>query len=82
LEIIFGCIWFSRLHLTDFSIFFKRKLWFGECERECNSARAILSVGDMAKYEVVEIVAKLLNFPTHTKQYHTIDIVLEVLALK
>jgi len=23
----------------------------------------------MAKYEVVEIVAKLLNFPTRTKQY-------------
>lgn len=38
-------------------------------KEECNSTRAILSVGDMAKYEVVEIVAKLLNFPTHTKQY-------------
>jgi hypothetical protein len=39
-------------------------------KEECNSTRAILSVGDMAKYEVVEIVANLFNFPTHTKQYH------------
>jgi hypothetical protein len=39
-------------------------------KEECNSTRAILSVGAMAKYEVVEIVAKLFNFPTHTKQYH------------
>ncbi len=39
-------------------------------KEECNSTRAILSVGDMAKYEVVEIVAKLFNLPTHTKQCH------------
>jgi hypothetical protein len=38
-------------------------------KRKSNSTRAILSVGDMAKYEVVEIVAKLLNFLTRTKQY-------------
>jgi len=42
----FGCIWFSRLQLTNFSIFSKKnlqffnnsmkgkkKLWLGECER-------------------------------------------------
>jgi hypothetical protein len=28
-------------------------------KEECNSTRAILSVGDMAKYEMVEIVAKI-----------------------
>ncbi len=56
----FGCIWFSRLHLTDFSNFFKKKKSGQEnVKEECNSTRAILSVGDMAKYEMVEIVAKI-----------------------
>ncbi len=40
-------------------------------KRNAVQQRAILSVGAMAKYEeVVEIVAKLFNVPTHTKQDH------------